>query len=111
MELALCQLRLRVLKTGLAQEMQKKQFHILSKLLQSYEYQFATIAKSIHQLAEKERNFQWTEECEKSFLTIRKPCVVHQYLFFPLKVTHLWYILMPLGQGKGPYYLRFRMER
>ncbi|MCG8048838.1 MAG: RNA-directed DNA polymerase, partial [Candidatus Thiodiazotropha taylori] len=48
-----------------------KSFISLASYYRSYVYQFATIAKPIHQLAEKNKNFEWTEECQKSFQIIK----------------------------------------
>lgn len=51
---------------------QAKSFISLTSYYRSYVYEFATIAKPIYQLAEKERYFKWTEACEQAFQTIKE---------------------------------------
>ncbi|MCG7876282.1 MAG: RNase H-like domain-containing protein [Candidatus Thiodiazotropha endolucinida] len=60
-----------------------KSFISLASYYRSYVYQFATIAKPIHQLAEKNKNFEWTEECEESFQIIKDTLCSAPLLAFP----------------------------
>ena len=48
-----------------------KSFISLASYYRSYVHQFATIAKPIHQFAEKDRDFDWNEECEVAFQAIK----------------------------------------
>ena len=60
-----------------------RSFISLASYYRSYVYQFASIAKPIHQLAEKERDFEWNEECEKSFKVIKEALCSAPILTFP----------------------------
>ena len=46
-------------------------------------YQFATIAKPIHELSENGWKFLWTEDCEKSFQMIKEALINAPILAFP----------------------------
>ena len=48
-----------------------KSFISLASYFRSYVHQFATTAKPIHQLAEKDRNFMWNEVCEVAFQAVK----------------------------------------
>ena len=67
-----------------------KSFISLASYYRSYVYQFATIAKPLHQLAEKDRDFEWNEECEQAFQTIKKALCSAPILAFP--TVHSWSI-------------------
>ena len=90
---------------------QTKSFISLASYYRSYVYQFATIAKPIHQLAENERDFNWTEDCEQSFQMIKEALCSAPLLLFPPKQIHSLSTAMLQGLGKGPSYLRFKMVR
>ena len=78
-----------------------RSFISLASYYRSYVYQFATIAKPIHQLAEKERNFQWTAECEKSFLTIKEALCSAPILAFPTETDPFVVDTDASGVGQG----------
>ena len=45
---------------------------------------FATIAKPLHQLTEKERKFEWTKECDNAFETLKHFLVEAPILGYPM---------------------------
>ena len=60
-----------------------KSFISLASYYRSYVYQFATIAKPLHQLAEKDRDFEWDDECEQAFQAIKEALCSAPILAFP----------------------------
>ena len=60
-----------------------KSFISLARYYLSYVNQFATIAKPLHQLAENDRDFEWDEECEQAFQTIKEALCSAPILAFP----------------------------
>ncbi|GBM08967.1 Retrovirus-related Pol polyprotein from transposon 297 [Araneus ventricosus] len=44
---------------------------------------FSTIAKPLHKLTEAKSNFNWTEECEKSFNSLKQPLTSSPILTYP----------------------------
>ena len=55
----------------------------LTSYYRSYVHQFATIAKPIQQLAEKDRDFAWKKECEVAFQAIKNALCSAPILAFP----------------------------
>ena len=53
-------------------------------------HQFAAIAKPIHQLAEKDRDFDWNEECEVAFQAIKNTLCSAPILAFPWSAVAQW---------------------
>ena len=52
-------------------------------------------------MAEKERNFQWMDECEKSFLTIKKALCSAPILAFPTESDPYVVDIDASGAGQG----------
>ena len=67
----------------------------------SYVYQFATIAKPIHQLAEKERDFEWNEECKRSIRLIKEALCSDLVLAFPTETDPFIIICDASNVDKG----------
>ena len=80
---------------------QAKSFISLASYYRSYVYQFATIAKPIHQLAEKERHFEWTAECERSFQKIKEALCSAPLLAFPTETDPFIIDCDASGVGQG----------
>ena len=80
---------------------QAKSFISLASYYRSYVHQFATIAKPIHQLAEKERNFEWTDACERSFQTIKEALCSAPLLAFPTETDPFIIDCDASGVGQG----------
>ena len=80
---------------------QAKSFISLASYYRSYVYQFATIAKPIHQLAEKERHFEWTAECERSFQKIKEALCSAPLLAFPTETDLFIIDCDASGVGQG----------
>ena len=60
-----------------------QQFLGLVGYYRNYIQNFATIAKPLHQLAERGREFDWSEECSISFQELRSRLVAAPTLAFP----------------------------
>lgn len=60
-----------------------RSFISLASYYRTYIYQFATIAKPLHELSEKSRQFIWSTECEQSFQAIKKALTNAPILSFP----------------------------
>ena len=80
---------------------QAKSFISLASYYRSYVRQFATIAKPIHQLAEKERPFKWTTECELAFQTIKEALCSAPLLAFPTETDPFIIDTDASGVGQG----------
>ncbi|GBM23206.1 Transposon Ty3-I Gag-Pol polyprotein [Araneus ventricosus] len=52
-------------------------------LLSSFCENFSTIARTLHKLAEAKSNFNWTEECEKSFKSLKQALTSSPILTYP----------------------------
>ncbi|XP_073064042.1 uncharacterized mitochondrial protein AtMg00860-like [Primulina eburnea] len=50
---------------------------------------FSSIATPLKKLTQKNSKFNWSEECEKSFQTLKKNLHLHQYWFYPLRTKAL----------------------
>lgn len=46
-------------------------------------YKYAEIAKPLHQLTEKKRPFQWTDDCSKAFLELKTRLITSPILAYP----------------------------
>ncbi|GBM36622.1 Retrovirus-related Pol polyprotein from transposon 297 [Araneus ventricosus] len=47
-------------------------------------WNFSAIARSLHKLTEARSNFNWTEECEKSFNSLKQALITSPVLTYPL---------------------------
>ena len=65
-----------------------RSFISLASYYRSYVFQFAKLAKPIHELAENGRKFIWTPECAESFQKIKKALTTAPILAFPTENDH-----------------------
>ena len=65
-----------------------KSFISLASYYRSYVPHFATIAKPLHQLAEKERKFEWTN-AKSLFKILKMHYIALQFKHFPQRVIAL----------------------
>ena len=65
-----------------------RSFISLASYYRSYVYQFAKLAKPIHELSENGRKFVWTAECAESFRKIKEALTTAPILAFPTENDH-----------------------
>ncbi|GFU65022.1 retrovirus-related Pol polyprotein from transposon 412 [Trichonephila clavipes] len=67
---------------------------------------FSNIARPLHKLTESKQKFQWTKECEDSFLQLKEALTSSPILIYPQPTSHLSWTLMPVMRVSEQYYLR-----
>ena len=60
-----------------------RQFLGLASYYRRFVKDFATVAKPLHQLTEKTKEFKWTTECQVSFTALRRLLITAPVLAFP----------------------------
>ena len=78
-----------------------KSFISFESYCRSYVYQFATVSKPIHQLAEKDRDFEWNKVCEVAFQAIKNTLCSAPILAFPTETDILLIDCYASNIGQG----------
>ncbi|GFX48940.1 retrovirus-related Pol polyprotein from transposon 412 [Trichonephila clavipes] len=67
---------------------------------------FSNIARPLHKLSESKQKFQWTKECEDSFLQLKETLTSSPILIYPQPDKPFILTLMPVMRVSEQYYLR-----
>ena len=73
-----------------------QQFLRLANYYRRFIRDFASIAKPLHKLTEKNSSFLWTKECQQSFETLREQLSSSPVLCYPNLRSHFFWTQIPV---------------